>query len=85
MKKLTIRRVIKRLHIPHKVLLKAIDNKSSERIEVNEDTNVNESAEPITNTDVAEEHADEKVQSKKTRKKNGKEGKDTPTEEISNS
>ena len=73
MRKLTSRMAIKKLHMPHKVLLKAFEGKEAECIEVVEETVENETTAPTTNVEATEESVNEKTQPKKARKKQDKE------------
>lgn len=73
MRKLTSRRAIKKLHMPHKVLLKAFEGKEAECIEAVEETVENGTTEQTANVEATEETVNEKTQSKKARKKQDKE------------
>ena len=73
MRKLTSRMAIKKLHMPHKVLLKAFEDKEAECIEAVEETVENGTTEQTANVEATEETVNEKTQSKKARKKQDKE------------
>ena len=73
MRKLTSRMAIKKLHMPHKVLLKAFESKEAECIEAVEETVENGTTEQTANVEVTEETVNEKKQPKKARKKQDKE------------
>ena len=73
MRKLTSRMAIKKLHMPHKVLLKAFEDKEAECIEAVEETVENGTTEQTANVEVTEETVNEKKQPKKARKKQDKE------------
>ena len=73
MRKLTSRRAIKKLHMPHKVLLKAFEGKEAECIEAVEETVENGTTAPTTNVEATEEAVNEKTHPKKARKKQDKE------------
>lgn len=64
---------IKKLHMPHKVLLKAFESKEAECIEAVEETVENGTTEQTANVEVTEETVNEKKQPKKARKKQDKE------------
>ena len=51
MRKLTSRRAIKKLHMPHKMLLKAFEGKEAECIEAVEETVENETIEQTANVE----------------------------------
>ena len=64
---------IKKLHMPHKVLLKAFEDKEAECIEAVEETVENGTTEQTANVEATEESVNEKTQPKKARKKQDKE------------
>ena len=73
MRKLTSRMAIKKLHMPHKVLLKAFEGKEAECSEAVEETVENGTTEQTANVEVTEETVNEKKQPKKKKKKQDKE------------
>ena len=59
--------------MPHKVLLKAFEDKEAECIETVEETVENETTEQTANVEATEETVNEKTHPKKARKKQDKE------------
>ena len=73
MRKLTNRRAIKKLHMPHKVLLPIVKSEVVENVEVSEEIEVTEK--------LIEEPVNEKPQTKKTKKSQKKEDEEPTVEE----
>ena len=73
MRKLTNRRAIKKLYMPHKVLLPIVKSEDVENVEVSEEIEVTEK--------VNEEQVNEKPQTKKTKKSQKKEEEEPIAEE----
>ena len=73
MRKLTNRRAIKKLHMPHKVLLPIVKSEVVENVEVSEEIEVTEK--------LIEEPVNEKPQTKKAKKSQKKEEEEPTVEE----
>ena len=73
MRKLTNRRAIKKLHMPHKVLLPIVKSEVVENVEVSEEIDATEK--------VIEEPVNEKPQTKKAKKSQKKEDEEPTVEE----
>ena len=73
MRKLTNRRAIKKLYMPHKVLVPIVEGEVVENVEVSEEIEVTEK--------VIEEQVNEKPQTKKAKKSQKKEDEEPTVEE----
>ena len=73
MRKLTNRRAIKKLYMPHKVLLPIVKSEVVENVEVSEEIEVTEK--------LIEEPVNEKLQTKKAKKSQKKEDEEPTVEE----
>lgn len=73
MRKLTNRRAIKKLYMPHKVLLPIVESEVVENVEVSEEIEVTEK--------LIEEPVNEKPQTKKAKKSQKKEDEEPTVEE----